>query len=81
MFYCFRSFAKLSVSAERKWTDIFRHCHEWLGAENGKLVDSAKVVEHSCNCDCKWKEVCPRKQVNTSQKELKLHVTTRVDLV
>ena len=39
----FRSFGKLSVTAERKWTDIFRHCNEWLGAENGQLVDSAKA--------------------------------------
>ena len=31
------------MPAERKWTDIFRHCHEWLGAENGKLVDSVKA--------------------------------------
>ena len=43
MCFCFRSFGKLSVPAERKWTDIFRHCHEFLGAENGKLVDSAKA--------------------------------------
>ncbi len=31
------------MTAERKWTDIFRHCHELLGAEDGRLTDSAKA--------------------------------------
>lgn len=44
---CFRSFGKLSVSADQKWTAVVRHCQEQLGMSSGIDITTAKVSK-SC---------------------------------
>ena len=44
LFSC-SSFGKLSVSADRKWEDIFHHCYTILGCQEGQMVESSKAWE------------------------------------
>ena len=43
----FRTYGKLSVPADRKWLDIYRHCYVMLGCTSDDLqqCDSGKAWE------------------------------------
>uniref|UniRef100_T1J5J3 Pleckstrin homology domain-containing family A member 8 n=1 Tax=Strigamia maritima TaxID=126957 RepID=T1J5J3_STRMM len=38
-------FASLCVSADQKWTDIFRHCYQVFGVDENHTIDSSELTQ------------------------------------
>lgn len=45
LLFCARTFGQLSVSADNKWVDIYRHCYLLLGCSDEVIVETDKAWE------------------------------------